>query len=94
MNSVLLYQYKNEQRLCAVKAVCQVRSLTREWGKALPKPRIDQYRVHREADSLAKASHWGNLRRQNLIRLRCESGDLLKRHFYAPRQNVALEWLW
>ena len=29
-------------------------------------PAFNQYRGHREADPLAKASHWGNLRRQDL----------------------------
>ena len=46
--------------------LCQGYGLTREWGKALPKPRIDHYRVRREADPLAKASHWDFLRRQDL----------------------------
>lgn len=46
-------------------------------------PRIDQYRVRLEACPLAKASHWGDLRRQGRFCLRRESGDLLF------RQNVA-----
>ena len=29
-------------------------------------PASNQYRGHREVSSLAKASHWGNLRRQSL----------------------------
>ena len=52
------------------------------------KPRIDQYRVRLEACPLAKASHWGDLRRQGGFCLRRESGDLLF------RQNVASEWSW
>ena len=52
------------------------------------KPRIDQYRVRLEACPLAKASHWGDLRRQGRFCLRRESGDLLF------RQNVASEWSW
>jgi len=44
-----------------------VRSGAKQWGKAVPKPRIDQYRVRLELSPLAKASHWGNLRRQGLV---------------------------
>lgn len=51
-------------------------------------PRIDQYRVRLEICPLAKASHWGDLRRQGRFCLRRESGDLLF------RQNVASEWSW
>ena len=29
-------------------------------------PAFNQYRGHQEGSSLAKASHWGDLRRQNL----------------------------
>lgn len=46
-------------------------------------PRIDQYRVRLEACPLAKASHWGDLRRQGRFCLRRESGDLLFRQSVA-----------
>ena len=39
-----------------------------------PNPRINQYRGHREKDSLAKASHWGNLRRQDLSSFEMQVG--------------------
>ena len=37
-------------------------------------PAFNQYRGHRETDPLAKASHWGNLRRQNLSSLEVRVG--------------------
>ena len=38
-----------------------------EQGNGVKIPAFNQYRGHREADPLAKASHWGNLRRQDLF---------------------------
>ena len=37
-------------------------------------PAFNQYRRHREEDPLAKASHWGNLRRQDLSSLEVRVG--------------------
>ena len=50
----------------------QYAAKTRESGVKLKKgmgtsPAFNQYRVRLEASPLAKASHWGNLRRQNLF---------------------------
>ena len=36
-------------------------------GNGVKIPAFNQYRGHRETHSLAKVSHWGNLRRQNAL---------------------------
>ena len=73
----------------AVKTDVRLWGYIREWGKALPKPRIDQYRVRLGICPLVKASHWRQLwEGRAYICLRCESGELLY------RQNVTWEWLW
>ena len=36
-------------------------------GNGVKIPAFNQYRGHRETHSLAKVSHWGNLRRQNVL---------------------------
>ena len=50
----------------AVKTDVRLWGYIREWGKASSKPRINQYRVRLGICPLAKASHWGNLRRQGI----------------------------
>jgi hypothetical protein len=42
-----------------VKVVYQNHSLIREWGKVCLKPRIDQYRVHREEISIGENQSLG-----------------------------------
>ena len=43
-------------------------------GNGVKIPAFNQYRGHREISSLAKASHWGNLRRQNLSSFEVQVG--------------------
>ena len=61
--------------LTAVKTNVRHWGYIREWGTVLIQiPAFNQYRGHREISSLAKASHWGNLRRQNLSSLEMRVG--------------------
>ena len=49
----------------AAKTDRQALGLNKGMGSGFyPNPRINQYRGHRDSYPLAKASHWGNLRRQ------------------------------
>lgn len=77
------------EALMPQRQFCQALELNREWGKAMPKPRMNQYRVRWGKCPLAKASHWEqSWEGRAWICLRRESGNLLN------RQNVAWEWLW
>ena len=62
--SELYYIRKIEQRPFGCKdRNVRLWGYIREWGQ---NPRINQYRGHRDPHPLAKASHWGNLRRQGV----------------------------
>ena len=54
---------KSSRGSVAVKTDVRLWGYIREWGQ---NPRINQYRGHRDSYPLVKASHWGNLRRQDM----------------------------
>ena len=60
---MVFFNHKYEQRpwICKDRSV---RSKAKQGNG--DEPRIDQYRVRLEISPLAKASHWGNLRRQGI----------------------------
>ena len=61
--------------LTAVKTNVRHWGYIREWGTVLIQiPAFNQYRRHRDAYPLAKASHWGNLRRQDIASLEVRVG--------------------
>ena len=68
ISGVYCKRNKYIQRQCVRKGR-QVRHKAKQGNgvRRSPKPRIDQYRVRLELGPLAKASHWGNLRRQGLV---------------------------
>ena len=58
---------KSSRGSVAVKTDVRLWGLTREWGQdRIQIPAFNQYRGHRDPYPLAKASHWGNLRRQGI----------------------------
>ena len=67
-HSCAIIYAKIEQRPLGCKDRCQALGLNKGMGSgSYPNPRINQYRGHRDPYPLAKASHWGNLRRQNVL---------------------------
>ena len=55
------------------RQICQALGLNKGMGSgSYPNPRINQYRGHRDSYPLAKASHWGNLRRQDAESLKTQ----------------------